>query len=163
MQKGDALPLLRAALSRDQFKMMFRFIRFDNENTRAERAQTDEAAPKQDIWIMLNRNLEKAYKPYECITIHEQLFPFKGHTKFTQYIPSKPATYCIKVFWACYASNAYPLQGQIYAGKPIDCPRQVNVGERTVLSLVSLFKSSGKNVTTDNFFTTMELVKVLNS
>ena len=143
--------------------MMLKVIRFDNENTRAERGQTDEAAPKQDIWIMLNRNFEKAYKPYECITIHEQLFPFRGHTKFTQYIPSKSATYGFKVFWACTASKAYLLQGQIYAGKPTDCPPQVNVGERTVLNLVSLFKSSGRNVTTDNFFTTMELAKILNS
>ena len=45
MWKGDALPLIRAAMSRDRFKMMLRFIRFDNENTRAERAQTDKAAP----------------------------------------------------------------------------------------------------------------------
>ena len=141
-------------MSRDQFKMMLRFIRFDIENTRAERAQTDKATPKQDIWIMLNRNLEKAYKPYECITIDELLFPFRGHTKFTQYLPSKPAKYGLKVFWACYASNAYPLQGQVYAGKPIDSPRQVNVGGRTVLNLVSLYKSSGRNVTTDNFFIT---------
>ena len=71
--------------------------------------------------------------------------------------------YGIKVFWACDASNAYPLQGQIYTGKPTDGPRQVNVGEQTVLNLVSLYKSSGRNVTTDNFFTTMELAKVLNS
>ena len=165
MSKGDALPLIRATMSRDRFKMMLRFIRFDNENTRAERAQTDKAAPIRDIWIMLNRNLEKAYKPYECITIDEQLFPFRGHTKFTQYIPSKPSKYGIKVFWACGASNAYPLQGQIYTGKPTDGPRQVNVGEQTVLNLVSLYKSSGRNVTTDtcNFFTTMELAKVLNS
>ena len=163
MRKGEALPLIRAAMSRDRFKMMLRFIRFDNENTRAERAQTDKAAPIRDIWIMLNRNLEKAYKPYECITIDEQLFPFRGHTKFTQYIPSKPAKYGIKVFWACDASNAYPLQGQIYTGKLTDGPRQVNVGEQTVLNLVSLYKSSGRNVTTDNFFTTMELAKVLNS
>ena len=112
---------------------------------------------------MLNRNLEKAYKPYECITIDEQLFAFRDHTKFTQYIPSKPAKYGIKVFWACDASNAYPLQDQIYTGKPTDGPRQVIVGERTVLNLVSLHKSSGRNVTTDNFFTTMELPKVLNS
>ena len=39
MWKGDALPLIRAAMSRDKFKMMLRFIRFDNENTRAERAK----------------------------------------------------------------------------------------------------------------------------
>ena len=89
MWKSGALPLIRAAMFRDWFKMMLRFIRFDDKNIRAERAQTDKAAPIQDIRIMLNRNLEKVYKPDECITIDEQLFPLKGHTKFTQYIPSK--------------------------------------------------------------------------
>ncbi|XP_069592446.1 piggyBac transposable element-derived protein 4-like [Ranitomeya imitator] len=158
-----ALPLIRAAMSRDRFKMILRFIRFDNENTRAERVQTDKAAPIRDIWTMLNSNLERAYKPYHCITVDEQLFPFRGHTKFTQYIPSKPAKYGIKIFWACDSSNAYPLQGQLYTGKPTDGPRQVNIGERTVLDLVSSYKGSGRNVTTDNFFTTMELAKVLNS
>lgn len=143
--------------------MMLRFIRFDNENTRAEHARTDKAAPIRDIWTMLNKNLEKAYKPYECITIDEHLIFFRGHTKFTQYIPSKPAKYGIKVFWVCDASNAYSLQGQLYTGKPTDGPRQINVGERTVLDLVSLYKGSGRNVTTDNFFITMELAKVLNS
>ena len=107
--------------------------------------------------------MEKAYKPYECITIDEQLFPFRGLTKFTQYIPSKPAKYGIKAFWACDTSNAYPLQDQIYTGKTTDGLRQVNVGEQTVLTLVSLYKGSGRNVTTDNFFTTMKLAKVLNS
>ncbi|CAJ0968605.1 unnamed protein product [Ranitomeya imitator] len=96
-------------MSRDRFKMILRFIRFDNENTRAERVQTDKAAPIRDIWTMLNSNLERAYKPYHCITVDEQLFPFRGHTKFTQYIPSKPAKYGIKIFWACDSSNAYPL------------------------------------------------------
>ena len=122
MWNGDALPLIRAAMSRDRFKMMLGFIRFDNKNTRTERVQTDKAASTRGIWIMLNRNLEKAYKPYECITIDQQLFPFRGHTKFTQYIPSKPAKYGIKVFWACDALKAYPLQDQIYTGKRIDSP-----------------------------------------
>ncbi|CAJ0966351.1 unnamed protein product [Ranitomeya imitator] len=76
-----ALPLIRAAMSRDRFKMILRFIRFDNENTRAERVQTDKAAPIRDIWTMLNSNLERAYKPYHCITVDEHLFPFRGHTK----------------------------------------------------------------------------------
>ena len=163
MWKGDALPLKGAAMSRDRFKIMLRFIRFDSENTRTERALTDKAAPKPDIWIMLNRNFGKAYQPCERITIDEQLFPFRGHTKFTHYLPSKPANYGSKVFWSCDASNAYPLQGQIYAGKPIDGSRQVNVGEQTVLNLVSWYKSSRRNVTTDNFFSTMELAKVLNT
>ena len=49
MWKGDALPFIRAAMSRDQFKMMLRFTGFDNKNTRAERGQTDKTAPLQDI------------------------------------------------------------------------------------------------------------------
>ena len=89
MRNGDALPFIRAAMSCDRFKMMLRFIRFDNKNTRGKRAQRDKAAPIRDIWIMLNRNLKKAYKLHECITIDEQLFPFKGHTKFTQHIAFK--------------------------------------------------------------------------
>jgi len=137
-------------------------IRFDNENTCAERTQIDKTAPIRDIWIMLNK-MEKAYKSYECITIVEQLFPFRGHTKFTQFIPSKTTKYGIKILWVCDASNTYPVQGQIYTGKPIDGPRQVNVDKWTVLNLVSLNKNSGRNITTDNFFTTMELAKVLNS
>ena len=98
MWKSDPLPLLRAAMSRDRLKMMLRFIRFENKNTRAERVHTDKAAPIRDIWIMFNRNLEKPFKPYECITIDEKLFPFRGHTEFTQYIPSKPAKYGITVY-----------------------------------------------------------------
>ena len=78
-------------------------------------------------------------------------------------VPSKPAKYGIEVFWACDASNSYSLQGQICTGKPTHGPRQVNVGEQMVLNLVSLYKGSGRNVTTDNFFTTMELAKILNS
>ena len=59
MWKSDPLPLLRAAMSRDQFKMMLRFIRFENENTCSERAHTEKPAPIRDIWIMFNKNLEK--------------------------------------------------------------------------------------------------------
>ena len=59
MWKSDSLPLVRAAMSRDRFKMMLRLIRFDDENTRAEHAQTDKAAPIRDIWIMVNRILKK--------------------------------------------------------------------------------------------------------
>lgn len=156
MWKIDALPLIHAAMSREHFKMMHRFIRFDSENKR-ERVKTDKAAPIRDIWTMLNKNLEKSFDPYECITVDEQLFPFRGHTKFTQYIPFKPAKYGIKVFWVCDSVIAYSLQGQLYTGKPTDGPPQTNVGELTVLDLVSSYRGSGRNVTSDNFFTTMEL------
>ena len=54
--------IVPAAMSPDRFKMMLKFIIFDNESNHAERAKTDKAAPIRDIWIIQNRNLEKAYK-----------------------------------------------------------------------------------------------------
>lgn len=90
MWKPDSLPLFRAAMSRDRFKFFMRCIRFDNDITRAERAATDKAAPIRDIWLMFNRNLLNGYKPNDCVTVDDQLFPYRGRTKFTQYIPSKP-------------------------------------------------------------------------
>lgn len=97
----NAFPLIRAAISRDRFYLFLRCIRFDSYRTRAVRAETDKAAPIRDIWNMLNSNLKKGYKPYENITVDEQLFPYRGRTKFTQYMKSKPAKYEIKIFWVC--------------------------------------------------------------
>uniref|UniRef100_A0A336MDY1 CSON010564 protein n=1 Tax=Culicoides sonorensis TaxID=179676 RepID=A0A336MDY1_CULSO len=157
----DSIPLIRATTSKHRFKFFLRCIRFDNQNTREERLKTDKAAPIADIWLLLNNNLQKCYKPSDCITVDEQLFPFRGHTRFTQYIPSKPSKYGIKFFWAADPLNAYPLKGIIYTGKPNDGVRQTNIGERTVLDLVKQYKGSGRNVTTDNFFTTFSLAMTL--
>ena len=57
------------------------------------------------------------YKPTKNLTIDEQLYPYLGHTKFRQYISSKPAKYGIKIWWICDAENAYPLKGIIHTGQ----------------------------------------------
>lgn len=49
MWKLDSLPLISAAMPRDRFKMLLRFIRFDNIRTRSIRITTDKAAPIRDI------------------------------------------------------------------------------------------------------------------
>lgn len=161
--KSNHLPLFRAAMSHDRFKMLLRFIRFDNDVTRPERLLADKATAIRDIWTMFISNLNKMYKPRECITVDEQLYGYRGRTRFTQYMPSKPEKYGIKIFWACDANNSYPLNGQIYTGKSSDGNRQTNVGECTVLDLVAKYKNSGLNVTTDNFFTSLQLAHSLNS
>lgn len=160
MWKTTSYPLYRASMSINRFWNVLRFLRFDDANTREERQRIDKAAPICDLWTMLNSNLRKYYRPTENLTIDEQLFPYRGRTKFTQYIPSKPARYGIKVWWICDAENYYPLTGQIYTGKPTT-GRENNQGERVVKDLAVLYKGSGRNVTMDNFFTTLPLAKHL--
>ncbi|XP_039315547.1 piggyBac transposable element-derived protein 4-like [Solenopsis invicta] len=160
MWKKNSYPLYRATMGRRRFQSLLRFVRFDDYTTRQERAANDKAAPISDIWNMLNANLAAMYRPTEHLTIDEQLFPFRGRTKFTQYMPSKPAKYGLKVFWLCDASNAYPLKGIFYIGKQGNT-REVNQGERVVKELVAAYKGSGRNITMDRFFTTLPLVKSL--
>lgn len=41
--------------------------------------------------------------------VERLLFPYGGRTKFTRNIPTKPAKFGIKVFWACHAANMLTL------------------------------------------------------
>lgn len=154
-------PIFRAAMNADRFLWLCRCIRFDNGLTRETRKATDKAAAIRDLWTLLNSNLSSHYKPSECLTVDEQLFPYRGGTPFTQYIPSKPAKYGIKIWWICDKQSFYPLQGTIYTGKLPHEPREVNQGENVVKELVQKYKGTGRNITMDNFFSTLPLAKLL--
>ncbi|XP_050338220.1 uncharacterized protein LOC126764593 [Bactrocera neohumeralis] len=132
----DALPIFRAAMPLKRFKLLTRCIRFDDGRTRSFRLQSDKAAPIRDIWNFLNKNFARNYEPHENLTIDEQLFPYRGKTKFTQFIPSKPAIYGVKIWWAYDSQTKYPLQGILYTGKKDGGEREVNQGENVLLKLV---------------------------
>uniref|UniRef100_A0A182RWX2 DDE_Tnp_1_7 domain-containing protein n=1 Tax=Anopheles funestus TaxID=62324 RepID=A0A182RWX2_ANOFN len=114
--KTTSHPMFRAAMSFKRFRSISRFIRFDDGNTRAERKKSDKAAAVSKMFDILNANLQACYVAGANVTVDEQLFPFRGGTGFTQYIPSKPAKYGIKVWWACDSCRSYPIKGQIYKG-----------------------------------------------
>lgn len=160
MWKKSSFPLSRATMGRQRFQAIIRFIRFDDQDTRRAQAATNKSAPVSEVWEMLNANLAEIYKPTCYLAVDEQLYPYRGRTRFTQYMPSKPAKYGIKVWWICDAENGFPLKGIIYLGK-IGDTRDVNQGERIVKELASMFKGSGRNISTDRFFTTLPLAKFL--
>ena len=45
-------PVFLATMSLKRFKLILRFCRFDNENTREERRATDKLAAIRDLWTM---------------------------------------------------------------------------------------------------------------
>ena len=115
-------------------------------------------APFRDFWDAFTKNLSDHYIP---ITIDEQLVLFRGRCSFIQYLPSKPDKYGIQIFWAADAENNFPLVAEPYLGRPLGADRQVNLGKNVALRLSAPFFNSGRNVTTDNFFTDKELSDVL--
>uniref|UniRef100_A0AAG5D1Q7 PiggyBac transposable element-derived protein domain-containing protein n=2 Tax=Anopheles atroparvus TaxID=41427 RepID=A0AAG5D1Q7_ANOAO len=155
--KTNAHPLFRATMSLNRFWEITRFIRFDDGRTRADRKRNDKSAAISEIFEMLNANLRAGYVAGSNVTIDEQLFPYRGGTGFTQYIPSKPAKYGIKVWWACDAASSYPISGQIYTGLAPSGQRERNQGERVVKELSYIFRGSGRSIICDNFFTSYNL------
>lgn len=156
-----SLPLFKATMAKNRFQEILRFIRFDDSATRPERLKVDKAAAISEVFGLLNKALQSMFKPYECLTVDEQLYAYRGRLKFKQYIPSKPAKYGIKVFWLNDVRTAYPLQGILYKGKEADAERKTNVGANIVLDLAKPYRKSGRNITADNFFIDLFLAQTL--
>lgn len=135
-----SFPLYRAAMSRDRFKAILRTICFDDHATREARKSTDKAAAISEMWMLMNDNLRKQYRPHNNITIDE-LFSLRGRVSFRQYIPSKPAKYGIKIFWACDSKTNYPLNGIIYLGRQPGQKTGKNLGENIVMKLMEPYFS----------------------
>lgn len=152
---------IRDKMTRDRFRELIRFLRFDEKSSRAQRIPADKFALISEIWNKFVENCLRCYRPCENITVDEQLLPSKARCKFTQFMPNKPDKYGLK-FWIAadveskYICNAFP-----YLGKEEGRPDNQPLGEYVVLRLMGPFLNQGRNVTTDNFFTSLELAKKL--
>lgn len=150
-------PIFSACMSLDRFKTINRCIRFDDKEER-QRGR-DKLAPIRNVFEKWVAGVKKMYIPGDFLTVDEQLLPFRGRSPFTQYIPSKPAKYGIKI-WVCTdAKTFYAYNMQVYAGRDRNCAPEVNQGERVVLELTEGL--NGRNVTCDNFFTSHRLASAL--
>ena len=79
-------PMCNATMSVERFEDIRRFLRIDDKRTREFRMQIDHMAAFRYIWDLFISNCKKWYSPHECVTIDEQLVPFKGQRRFFLYI-----------------------------------------------------------------------------
>lgn len=94
----------------------------------------------------------------EYITVDEKLQAFRGCCSFKMYIPNKPAKYGIKICSVCDAINYYTSNLKIYAGVQPDGPFKLdNSVSSVVKQLVEPNRNTGRNFTTDNWFTSVPL------
>ncbi|GAU97127.1 hypothetical protein RvY_08480 [Ramazzottius varieornatus] len=117
----------------------------------------------QELFDLWSKALRENYLPYEFLCVDEQFFPFKGRCGFKQYIPTKPRSkYGLKLFLLCCCRTSYCCKIQLYTGEAPGGAAEKNQGQRVVLDLVEyLGNQSGRNVTTDNFFTSLTLGEAL--
>lgn len=154
-------PIFRATMSLVRFKLLLRFIRFDDKTTRSDRRATDKLAPIRDIFEECNKMFSKYYEPGSFLTVDEQMIGWRGRCPFMQFMPKKPDKYGMKLFWICDATTAYPLRAIPYLGKEGNVRAAAGLGQRIVLNLCEPYFGTNRHVTYDNYFGSYELAKTL--
>jgi hypothetical protein len=100
-----------------------------------------------------------------AVCIDEQLLPFRGRCGFRQYMPKKPNKYGIKILMMCDCATKYMTNAKVYLGKENNEVRR-GLASDVVCTLVQPISGQdrgGRNVTTDNFFTSVDLENQLNN
>ena len=154
-----------ATMSRNRFKFIMRFITFDNKETRAERYKSDKFAAMRDIFEDWNI---RCGEPVQCsayVAIDECLYPSRGRQPAKCYNPSKPAKYGVNMKDLNEVTFPYTYGSQVYAGKP-DQPGDFYLPktEQITLRLLENYgwnKLRGRNLTTDNLYTSIPLANKL--
>jgi len=95
----------RQSMSRNRFRQIKTFMRFDCRTTRSERIKDDKFCMTSQVLSRFVENSQKAYIPEVSLTVDEQLFPTKARCRFTQFMPNKPDKFGIK-FWILAELNS---------------------------------------------------------
>ena len=66
--------IFRETMSRNKFKSILRYIRFNDKNSRSLRRQTNKFAAIRELWDSVMDNCQKSYFPGANVTIDDQLF-----------------------------------------------------------------------------------------
>ena len=150
------------AMTWKRFEFLFAVIHFDDYETRSKRKSMDKFTHIREIFEHVVSNFQKNYTPTEHLCIDEQLLSFRGNCPFKQYMKSKPAKYGIKTWALVDAVSLYTYNLETYLGKPSSVRYTVsNKPEDVVLRLVEPIEETGRNITADNWFTSIPLVKKL--
>ena len=143
-------------MSSNRNKLLLRCIRFDNWHTCEQRKINDKFAAVSEIWEICFRNARRIYIPGECITVDEQFVGYRGRIPGQTYIPSKPRKYGLKIFWACESNTGYGLNAIAYGGKKGNRVHY-NLAQNIVLKVVEPWYGTGRDICTDNYFTSYTL------
>lgn len=159
---GTSPDFFSAVMSRRRFMTLVQAIRFDDMNTRLQRKQEDNLAPIRNVFQRFVQRCIDGYTISEYGTIDEMLDAFRGRCKFRVYIPNKPAKYGIKIYALCDARTFYTAKLEVYTGKqPNGQYCLPNDATSVVMRLIEPIDRTGRNVTMDNYFTSVPLANDL--
>lgn len=164
---GHGRDIFRCTMSMKRFFILTVCIRFDDRNTREMRRQQDPTAAVNEIWADFISNSQRMYSIGQNACVDEMIVPFRGRCKFRVYMPNKPAKYGMKVLCLTDARNNYLFNAYLYGGKNTDGiglsneEKKLGIPTQSVIRLVKPIGNTNRNITCDNWFMSMELLREL--
>ncbi|XP_043226473.1 piggyBac transposable element-derived protein 4-like [Amphibalanus amphitrite] len=156
-------PFYRATMTKNRFVYIKRILRFDNRADPEERRKRDKFAAIRDVFSDFNSRLAKFYTPSDCITVDETLRAYRGRCGFVIYMPNKPDKYGLLFRDVADVRSRYMLNIMPYAGKAEDPDPELHItgASNVVHHLVRPFYRTGRNVTADRFYSSVDLCEEL--
>ncbi|UYV62581.1 hypothetical protein LAZ67_2001179 [Cordylochernes scorpioides] len=156
---GTGRDIFRSVMSVKRFLFLLLCIRFDNFKTRCKE---DRLSPIRDIFQTIIEKFQSCYTPAEYLTVDEMLVGFRGKCPFKIYIPSKPNKYGIKIVILADSRTHYMYNAMVYIGKSkTPKSKELSLPTQIVLDISRPLWKSNRNITADNWFTSIELVDKL--
>lgn len=164
---GSGRDIFRCVTSKNRFSILLACLRFDNPDDREARKINDPAAAISGIFNKFVNNCQSVYTMGTCVCVDEMLVGFRGRCKFKMYLPLKPVKYGLKIMCLVDAKTNYFYNGYIYVGKDSDGntldenDRKFSKPTQSVLRLTKPINKTNRNITADNWFTSIELIEEL--
>ncbi|UYV78413.1 hypothetical protein LAZ67_16001275 [Cordylochernes scorpioides] len=156
---GTGRDIFRSVMSAKRFLFLLLCIRFDNFKARCKE---DRLSPIRDIFQTIIEKFQSCYTPAEYLTVDEMLVGFRGKCPFKIYIPSRPNKYGIKIVILADSRTHYMYNAMVYTGKSkTPKSKELSLPTQIVLDISRPLWKSNRNITADNWFTSIELVDKL--
>lgn len=161
---GTGVEMFRLVMGVNRFRFLIQMLRFDDisDTQRTERKKLDKLTYIREIFEEFVIYCKNNYNLGSYVTVDEMLPAFRGRCSFKVYMPMKPDKYGIKI-WACTdAKTLYCSNLEVFVGLQQEGPYRLdNRPDEVVKRLVNHLSGSGRNITCDNYFTSIKLAKDL--
>ena len=149
--------LFSKTMPRHRCLEIMKYPRFDLKSERRRNLEKDKFCSASSLWNPFIENCQKAFRPNANITVDEQLLLCQARCKFMQYMANKPNKFGIKFCMAVDVETKYAFNGIPYVGKGDSRSGDVSVHTNVVMKLMMPLFKKGHNVTSDNYFTSLDL------
>lgn len=164
---GTGRDIFRCVTNSNRFATILSCLRFDDPDNRLEREKKDPLAPISGIFDAFVENCQGIYTLGTGVCVEEMLVSFRGRSKFKMYMPAKPCKYGIKIMVLTDSRTSYLYNAYIYCGKDSDSfflseeENKYSKPTQAVIRLAKPIYGSNRNITADNWFSSIELVNIL--